>query len=358
MTDNEGPKSRISVLFIAAVISVFVLGAASGYYFKRFSVVSTQYQSAQSEFERMKNENKALKESAEKAIAEGAKLSKELKEVSQDRDNAVNQLNALAGEKRRAKELDLALEDTRKKLDIFTKDKQELIDQNLLLKEQVKDLILVQKQLLKEKEDLLQAIEAERSKSFVRKLEGEKIALQKENSDLKSKLNISQADYGKSQQVLIKAQGELEKVSKESREWMERVEKLTKDYAEAVKKNRALEAKLEAMPGKYAEIARQNKTLIRRTSNMHYNMGVFYTKQKEYTRAIAEFEKAVELAPDDAYAHFNLGYIYAEYLIDRPKAVEHFRHYLRLAKKEDKDVDWAKKYIITWDAMQGDKPMD
>lgn len=358
MNDSQGPKNKISVLLIAAVLSVFILGAASGYYFKKFSAVSSQYKNAQSEFERIKNENKAVKEDAGKAAAECSKIANQLKEVSADRDNAINQINALSGEKKRAKELDLALEDTRKTLDIFTKDKQELIDQNLLLKEQAKDLFAVQKQLLKEKEDLLQAIETERAKSFVRKLEQEKIALQKENSDLSNKLRVSQSDYGKSQQTLTKVQSELEKVSQESREWMQKVEKLNRDYADAAKKNKTLEAKLEAMPAKYAEIARQNRTLIRRTSNMHYNMGVFYTKEKEYTRAVAEFEKAIELSPDDAYAHFNLGYIYAEYLVDRPKAIEHFRHYLRLAKKDDKDVDWAKKYIVTWDAMQGSKPMD
>jgi tetratricopeptide (TPR) repeat protein len=86
---------------------------------------------------------------------------------------------------------------------------------------------------------------------------------------------------------------------------------------------------------------------------MHYNLGVFYMREKNYPRAIAEFEKALELTPDDAYAHFNLGYIYAEYVVNRPKAIEHFRNYLRLAKKGDKDVDWVKKYIISWETWQG-----
>jgi len=91
---------------------------------------------------------------------------------------------------------------------------------------------------------------------------------------------------------------------------------------------------------------------------MHYNLGVFYSKQKEYSRAVSEFEEAVKLRPDDAYSHFNLGYIYAEYLVNRPKAIEHFRHYLRLAKKDDKDLDWVKKYILTWQAWAGKEPME
>ncbi|MEI6631307.1 MAG: tetratricopeptide repeat protein, partial [bacterium] len=128
---------------------------------------------------------------------------------------------------------------------------------------------------------------------------------------------------------------------------------LTARYSEAVSKNKLFEQKTADMPKKFAEVARQNKSLIKETANMHYNLGVFYTKNKEYSRAAAELEKAIELTPDDAYAHFNLGYIYAEYMINRNKAIEHFKHYLRLAKKEDKDVDWVKKYILTWQAYEG-----
>jgi len=91
---------------------------------------------------------------------------------------------------------------------------------------------------------------------------------------------------------------------------------------------------------------------------MHYNLGVFYTNQKDYSRAIAEFEKALELTPDDPYVRFNLGYIYAEYLVNRPKALEHFRQYLRYAKPDDKDADWVKKYILTWQAFDGKQPME
>jgi len=129
------------------------------------------------------------------------------------------------------------------------------------------------------------------------------------------------------------------------------------NYAQAAKTNKALESEIKNMPKKFTEIGRQNKRLIRETSEMHYNLGVFYTKNKEYERAIAEFEKVIEITPDDAYAHFNLGYIYAEYLVNRKKATENFRHYLRLAKSSDKDIDWAKKYLLTWETYEGKVPM-
>lgn len=131
-----------------------------------------------------------------------------------------------------------------------------------------------------------------------------------------------------------------------------------KRYEEALAKNRTFEKKLEQLPARFAEISRQNKVLVKETALMHYNLGVFYTKNKEYQRAIAEFEKTIELNPEDPYAHYNLGYIYAEYMVNRPKAIEQFRKFLQLCKTEDNDVDWVKKYILTWETWAGKKPMD
>ena len=98
--------------------------------------------------------------------------------------------------------------------------------------------------------------------------------------------------------------------------------------------------------------------MIKQTAATHYNLGVFYTKNKEYSRAIAEFEKAIELVPDDAYSHFNLGYIYAEHIVNRTRAIEHFRFYLRHAKKDDKDIDWVRKYVLSWETWQGEEPLE
>jgi len=131
-----------------------------------------------------------------------------------------------------------------------------------------------------------------------------------------------------------------------------------KKYEQAMVKNRLLEKKAEQLPVKFAEMARENKVLLKETALMHYNLGVFYTKNKEFARSIAEFEKAIELNPDDPYAHYNLGYIYAEYLVNRQKAIANFRKYLDLLKTDDKDSDWVKKYIITWQNWEGKKPME
>ena len=58
--------------------------------------------------------------------------------------------------------------------------------------------------------------------------------------------------------------------------------------------NKKLAEEIRNIPKKFSEIARQNRKLIKETSEMHYNLGVFYTKNKEYDRAVAEFEKVVK----------------------------------------------------------------
>ena len=174
--------------------------------------------------------------------------------------------------------------------------------------------------------------------------------MQKEKNNLEGNSKNKQREIDKLAGQKSKLEAENERLTAQLKSYM-------KNYAQAARKNKELEHEVISIPKKFSEIARQNKRLIRETAEMHYNLGVFYTKNKEYGRAVAEFEKVVEITPDDSYAHFNLGYIYAEYLVNRLKAVEHFRHFLRLAKSDDKDVDWVKKYLITWETYEGKKPM-
>ena len=135
--------------------------------------------------------------------------------------------------------------------------------------------------------------------------------------------------------------------------YQRQIRTLKQQYTEALRTNKQLEDKLQEVPKKFTEIAQENKVLIKETALMHYNLGVFYIEEGQYRRAIAELEKAIELNPDDAYAYFNLGYVYAEYLINRPKAIDCFKQYLKLASKEETEIDWVKRYILTWQTWEG-----
>ncbi|MFA5157426.1 MAG: tetratricopeptide repeat protein [Candidatus Omnitrophota bacterium] len=347
MNQNKGK----AVFFVyAGIISAVVLAAAV-FFGVRANMLSSQLSSKKTECEKTDKENLEIKNNYNKLKEDNARLQLDLQRMAQEKDNVSAQVRGLLSDRNLARELEASVAKLKKDMEILTQEKQEFLDRSLVLKEKIKDLESVQKATVKERDQLKQDLTKERDRSGIKKLEQENASLKKENSSLAVTLN--------------EARKEAEKLSRENsrlndglKEANEKLNKFSKDYDEAVKKNRALEKRAIEAPGKFAELARQNKILIKQTANMHYNLGVFYTKSKEYSRAAAEFEKAIELSPDDAYSHFNLGYIYAEYLVDRTRAIEHFRQYLRLAKSDDKDVDWVKNYILTWQTWEGKKPME
>ena len=112
--------------------------------------------------------------------------------------------------------------------------------------------------------------------------------------------------------------------------------------------------KADMLARKISQVAILKDRLVKENSVLHYNMGVFHLQRQDYKEAIPEFEKVLELSPDDAATHYNLGLIYAEYLDNKPKAISHFKRYLIL-DPNDKDADKARKYILTWETWQEQK---
>lgn len=384
-------KKALIVFFLSILTGLNIL-----FLFKFFQTSSSKIKDAKAEYEKLAEENRQYREKR-------AKTENEFKALEADRDNALIQVKKLLSYREKGDKLELELESGKAAIGNIEKEKQDIIQQNLSSREEIKKLEDVQGKINNEKKQLEDMLAKERDKSVVKKIEGEKLNLEKDKTELTTRLKASEMTAGKLKDEVLRSEKELASLRKSEQEKVnleklnselasglkqarsevnrqsgeilksrqeqakaeeraqglrQKVDSLNQQYSEAVKKNRTLGEKVVQTPKKFAEIARQNKALIKQASNMHYNLGVFYTKNKEYTRAVAEFEEAVKLRPDDAYCHFNLGYIYAEYLVNRPKAIEHFRHYLRLAKKEDKDVDWVRKYIITWQAWGGKEPME
>ena len=118
--------------------------------------------------------------------------------------------------------------------------------------------------------------------------------------------------------------------------------------------NKFLKQKLVSYERKLTQVAPLKDRLLKENAVLHYNLGVFYLQKQEYNDAVTEFQKVLELNPDDAPTHYNLGIIFAEYLSNRSRAIFHFKRYLSLDPK-DKDADRAKKYILTWETWQDDK---
>lgn len=384
-------KKALIVFFLSILIGLSIL-----FLFNSSRDSSLKIKDVKAEYEKLAVENRQCQEKR-------AKAENEFKALEADRNNALIQVKKLLSYRERGEKLESDIENAKTAISGVEKEKLDIIQQNISLQEEIRKLEGIQGKINNEKKQLENMLAKERDKSQVKKIESEKLNLEKDKTELTSRLKVFEAakaklkddvlrlekelvslkkieqekinleklnselagglkqarfDVNRLSADILKSRQEQTKAKEEAEVSREKLGSLNQKYSEAISKNRTLEEKVVHAPKKFAEIARQNKALIKQASNMHYNLGVFYTKNKEYSRAVAEFEEAVKLRPDDAYSHFNLGYIYAEYLVNRPKAIEHFRHYLRVSRKEDKDMDWVKKYIITWQAWGGKEPME
>lgn len=353
------------IFFITHIAVIFILSAAAIYFNAKYTKVilnlkniNKKYQTSAVDYKKIIAEDQRLKKQSQEHENNYIKLQKDYQELSIDRDNVFLQAKNLLAVKSRANELESELGKLKNVVELFRKKEEKFLQQNYIFNNKFKKLMAAQNKLAHENKQLEQALARERDYGVIKKIEQAKEELKKENSELINKIKDSQMEVIRLGKEVFNVKTDMNKSDKETMQLREKLNKRNTDYSVAVKKNRMLEQKITQAPNKFVEIARQNKTLIKQTANMHYNLGVFYMKNKEYLRAVAEFEKSIELAPDDAYSQFNLGYIYAEYLISRAKAIEHFRQYLRLAKGQDKDIDWVKRYILTWEAYEGKKPME
>ncbi|MBI4355435.1 MAG: tetratricopeptide repeat protein [Candidatus Omnitrophica bacterium] len=134
-------------------------------------------------------------------------------------------------------------------------------------------------------------------------------------------------------------------------------EELKNRHAEIMSRNLVLKSEAAKVPRDINRLARQHEQLRKETSSMHYNLGLMFTRNKQWARAEKEFRKVLELSPDEADAYYNLGVIYAEHLTNRDKALTHFRKYLDL-KPHAQDANWVRSYIATWQAWDGKERLE
>lgn len=74
-----------------------------------------------------------------------------------------------------------------------------------------------------------------------------------------------------------------------------------------------------------------------------HHLGIAYRQAGKFSAAKDAYLQALKLKPDYANAHLNLGILYDLYLQQLPQALEHYKHYQRLAATEDKQVS---KWVI------------
>ncbi|MFC1576762.1 tetratricopeptide repeat protein [Candidatus Omnitrophota bacterium] len=304
------------------------------------------------------------------------------------------------------------VEELKQKIDFLTKDYKELIEDRDNLAIQARKLVSENRELEKFRGSVQSATEekdAIKSKYEARavKLEKENRQLRQEMEPLKARSDAVKEEITQLQKVLLRMQSEkktmsvmkkdafrdraqglsaqlemmkrekaklldqmnksqkrvaiLETTKSKIREVMEdlqgRLDILQEKYARMKKENEMLDENNRVFPKKFADLARQNKDLVKETADMHYNLGVFYVRNKEYKRAAREFEKVLDFKPTDADTYYNLGFIYAEHIVDRVKSIKYFTDYLKYAP-DSKDADWVRKYIITWQMMEGKRNLN
>ncbi|MDO8525195.1 MAG: tetratricopeptide repeat protein, partial [Candidatus Omnitrophota bacterium] len=77
---------------------------------------------------------------------------------------------------------------------------------------------------------------------------------------------------------------------------------------------------------------------IRKTNkerlDMHYNLAVVFDKAGMYKEAEKEYARCLDINPNDAGVHYNLGILYDDKLNNNHKAGYHYKQYLSLKPKE------------------------
>ena len=318
--------SKMKIIAAAVLLSLICANSA-------FSVTQEEYDALISELDILKQNYAALEEDRDNLRKQAQFLLKYKQEITKAQQAMLD-----IEQERSAWELE------RETLKAVNKKTQGEIK---LLQTQIENASITQMQIEEERDNIKKTLSKSKAGYIiVDDLKRQIADARKEISRLNRDVKTLKKKRERMEDELVKAETVVDVTKDQVRE-------LKQKYRKAVVANRVLEKKIERLPKEYAEIARENKVLLKRTALMHYNLGVFYSKNKEYPRAIAEFEKTIELNPQDALAYFNLGFIYAEHYVDRKKAIARFQEYLKLAKKDDKDIDWVKRYILTWQTWEG-----
>ena len=260
-------------------------------------------------------------------------------QLAMDRDNVSSQ----------AQRTFQAYEKTQAERDLFedalkatASDRLALLDRQAPLEEQLAELQRTEEQLIAERETLESQLRKAVSHSQEKTLRARLAEMARKESE-----------HGRS---LQDARRQLDTMSQQkaatAAELADRTAQLIRfrtKYTEQVTENIKLRHKSDQLPKDVTALAREHERLVKDVADTHYNLGVLFASKRDYVRAEKEFQKVIELRPDDTEAQYNLGVIYSDHLPNREKAMKFFRQYLAL-NPEGQDASWAKQYIATWQA--------
>jgi tetratricopeptide (TPR) repeat protein len=205
--------------------------------------------------------------------------------------------------------------------------------------------------------------------------------LLEESVNLKKKLQEDISNLSSSKSALEKESEEQKRASldylKKQKESDDNLERLKTEIEKRIRKISELEEGLNQAKKKLAELEKENKRLTqiseftgnvqvkkqeehiahleadlsnarqrmqKQEALLHYNLGVSYMKEKYYDMAIDEYQKALELNPNDPDIHYNLAILYDDCSRNPKRAIQHYQKYLEL-RPDAADIDEVKGWI-------------
>ena len=183
-------------------------------------------------------------------------------------------------------------------------------------------------------------------------LDREAKRLRAENARLGETINLLEDRIKKALDRINKDQIREVSLVRQVREQKMSLDALRAQNGSLTKGNAELNQLINQAPDKIKDMAAQNTALLKETAEMHYNMGVFFTDNKEFERAEKEYQRALEFDPNNLKVHYNLGYLYAEDLNRQDKAVFHLEKFLQIdpAAKESEAVRSYLTTLSVWNA--------
>jgi len=264
-----------------------------------------------------------------------------------DRDNVLAQVKRAFDEKNRLQAERDVLEEVLKRTDV---ERLGLLERLTPLEEQFAELQRDLERVVSEREQLEGRLAKEKGRSHEQQLRAQLSEMRRKQIELQKVL-------GHKKRELDQASQQERTASRQSERLKQRLEMVQEEYADEVSENATLRRRVERLPKTVTSMAREHQRLLHDLADTHYNMGVLFAKKRDFGRAAREFQQVVELKPDDAGAHYNLGVIYAEHIPDREKALSFFRRYLTINPK-GQEANWAKQYIVTWQAWEAQERLE
>ncbi len=328
-------SAALTVLLAAACILSFVFLNLNKH------TAQTRTQELASSFSKMKADYEAL--------------GKKYENLQTDRDNVLRQTKVLLAEKSKYTELEEAHEELEK-----------AAKTTLLQRERLQKSIEQLKKRFGSFKDHYQNLEEAQ-----RELQSNHAILEHENKNLKDALRKS-VESSPQYQSLSKEAKLLKNENNKLKKLTDRIQKVEareakpkkqltiyktteRDFkarnAQLLKDNKNLNLVVESSPKRFSDMAKENRDLIKETADTHYNLGVFYTGNKNYSMAVKEYQRALQINPNDPKIYYNLGYLYAE-LERHEDAMIQFKHFVEM-NPNGREAEAIRSYLLIRETYRG-----